>query len=507
MLSFRISLKYSIFLVFILESTQFHRALSVNRYITKLDCTDIFKYHRNEVTNTITFICSGDHQNNISTKVEGLRDWGANCLFSSIHHITFSNCEFDVVPRQILDVFGLRELNLSSISLESLSIGDLPVVNYKEEHAYFCELDLSSNHLTHIDQPVFREQQALRLLDLSGNRIASLSSDALVGLNALSVLKFKWNNLSEITNGTFMPLFNLIALDLSYNQLKHLDGGIFRNLSKLETLNMQWNGINEITNGSFMGLSNLYILDLTHNQLRHLNAGTFQGLTNLKSLVLEWNNIGVLSSKSFYKLHNLKYLDLSFNNIIKLEADSFQYLNELDHLILSHLDLANIEMGAMSPLKKLKTLDLSNNRLENVDFHLFPPSFRQMKSLHLDGNRLTELDDHFDEMFPELKSLTITNNKFNCSYVRRFISTLRRIPHAIATNPASRGTNIARITCDMNEGLDASRGNTLTNVLLALIFIALVTLVALIVYNNRRNLFGYRVGGRGDFDRDMTPMT
>lgn len=269
-------------------------------------------------------------------------------------------------------------------------------------------------------------------------------------------------------------------------------------------------------------------------------------------LSLEWNNLSALPSQSFQGFYSLENLDLSFNTIFKLDAGYFMLLDKLQYLNVSHSQIVDIEMGSISPLKELETLDLSYNRLKSIDFHLFQPTFRYLKALHLDGNQLTELSDQFDDLFPNLNSLIITNNHFNCTYLSTFVMSLNHIHAAIDTNPATNETNIGRITCRMNEGKKIENGavklqgntgkitvetgdnegntpksqqktdvytetrmekkivgcsNTLTNVLLILILIVVLFNSIIAVYDRRSRLSNYYKREHSEFDWDMTTLS
>lgn len=338
----------------------------------------------------ITFICSDEANEDISATIQSSVCSSNN---SSKLAVNFLHCELFKLPNQLSNNSAVWSLDASHISLDALTGDEFNGVDSA------TTINLSSNRLRRINQPVFSSQKELETLDLSSNEIQSLSADAFNGLTRLSTLYLRSNNLTEITSGTFI------------------------------------------------GLSNLDTLDLSHNRLQRLNADTFLGLIKLGSLDLQWNNISALPSQSFNSLHSLHSLDLSFNNIIELEAGYFVHLKSLRHLNASHSQLAEIKMGAMSPLRQLTTLDLSNNRLMALDFNQFLPSFQRMQSLRLDGNRLTELDGRFAVLYPELTSLSVTNNLLNCTYLGEFISSLQHLIRTIDTALTAYGPNIAGVTC------------------------------------------------------------
>lgn len=437
-----IPMKYTIFIILSLQITRIPEVLSANQYITDYKCHDYGP----------TFICSDEAEKDISTKIQS-SDMFDLCS-SSMHFVPkrsrsvtvhfADDCELSKLPPQLLSNTEVSKLDASNISLETLTGNEFASIGSP------TSINLSSYRLKYMDQPVFKSQTGLKTLDLSNNQIQLLGLDAFNGLIELNELHLQFNNLSEISNGTFIGLNELLILDLSHNRLRWLDADTFSDLINVWWLHLQGNELSEISNGTFIGLRKLTTLDLSHNRLRQLSVDISE-LSSLASLYLQYNNISALSSRSFEGLRRLNSLDLSFNNITKLEAGYFMHSPYLHYLNVSHSQLTYVETGAFTPLKFLDTLNLSNNRLTQLDFNQFLPSAKRLEILHLDGNQLTKLHDRFDKLFPRLKSLKLTNNQFDCSYLGKFVSTLYSTLKAIDTTSITHSPNIIGITCVMND--------------------------------------------------------
>lgn len=170
----------------------------------------------------------------------------------------------------------------------------------------------------------------------------------------------------------------------------------------------------------------LTTLKLSGNGIPKGSNGALEDLELLKELCLDNNCIETVADIiRLERWSQLKLLYLPKNPIQTLNVDDFVRMQQLEYLNVSHSHLKHIELGAFSSLIALKVLDLSNNQLKTIDFIGFLPTMRVLTTFHLNGNELTELDDQFDHIFPALNELLITNNRLNCTYLRRFLNTLR----------------------------------------------------------------------------------
>lgn len=142
---------------------------------------------------------------------------------------------------------------------------------------------------------------------------------------------------------------------------------------------------------------------------------------SLESLVLTSNFIGVVDSNTFAGLTNLRNLSLSRTNLSKIETNAF--LNQ----------------------KNLRMLDLSQNNLENVNFLSSMESFNELEILNLDGNSLIEAENVNPMKFPALRLLGISNNRFPCEYLNRFLTMWKDIK--LIGNLSNDGMNIRGVNC------------------------------------------------------------
>lgn len=239
----------------------------------------------------------------------------------------------------------------------------------------------------------------------------------------------------------------LTTLVLHRNEIQQIDEGLFEALPSLKELELSVTKLEHLP--SFAQLPKLEVLGFMYNtRVKHIPNDAFKGLINLKRLGLSGSGLTSVALQ-FTEGTALECLKMSHNNIRELRVGDFEQMKQLKELHLSSVGMQRIELGALSPLTGLEQLILTNNALEELDFDMFLPSMESLKTLHLAGNKLTELDDKFDQIFPKLDDLMISTNKFNCTYLKGFLRTLRLHPRAINGNPSILETpNIHGIGCE-----------------------------------------------------------
>lgn len=239
---------------------------------------------------------------------------------------------------------------------------------------------------------------------------------------------------------------HLDTIELSLNHLKNIDLGLFEAIPALKHLKLSANQFEELP--QFPATRQLKTLDLSTNVIRYIEEETFVGLSQLETLDLRDNRLKI-AALHFGEKNELRRLDLSFNQISELHVGDFLHLQKLQELNIRYAQVSSIEVGTFAPLAKLEKLDLSHNRLGRIDFNVFTLSVPLLNTLELHGNQLTELGEKFDRLFPQLDQLLITDNQFNCTYLKGFLWTLRQRSHVVDKNPSvDIHPNIRGIACD-----------------------------------------------------------
>ncbi|XP_063077329.1 chondroadherin-like b [Engraulis encrasicolus] len=223
-------------------------------------------------------------------------------------------------------------------------------------------------------------------LDLRGNDIQDLPTNAFVHTPYLTHLSLQRSNIRTVREGAFRGLGRLVFLNLANNNIEILYQESFDGLSSLKQLFLDRNRVEEIKPGAFSQLGFLNLLSLTHNQLVYLPNMVFQGLQNIKWLRLSHNSLNYLDLESFAGLFTLTRLSLDNNELqffptetmtrltevtrLDLSYNPMTYVGEegismskLTHLFLDHMSLQDFSNTAVLPSKSLKLLDLSHNQL------------------------------------------------------------------------------------------------------------------------------------------------
>lgn len=429
--------RYTILLVALLQMQLFGVYAAKEGIIT--DCTfERSKRH-------LTFQCSADETknklNDFVTKDE-VKCNGLDVEIPFVRGVSFSNCQFSVLPPKLLSRIGLlRSLSAAGTGITTFTHADLPNQGYGN----IIDLDLNHNNFETFDPaPLqflenlqrlrlfnsnikilksFPSLPQLKMISLGENKIEHIHSEVFANLGNLEQLMLVGNELRS-AELHFPQQNQLRAIDLSHNPFEVVRTNDFVNLRNVDQLLIKDGKVKGIESGAFAHLVNLRTLELTNNSISQFPVDTFKGLHRLNDLRLNYN---ALTSAALHidEVNSLQILDLSNNAIDVLRVGDFVHMKNLLRLIVESSKIVNIELGTFSSLFNLQKLDLPRNRLIGIDFHLFAPSMPQLKRLNLEGNVLTELTDNIDQLFPALNVLQIASNDFNCTYLKQFMRTLK----------------------------------------------------------------------------------
>ncbi|XP_069878896.1 toll-like receptor 5 [Dipodomys merriami] len=278
----------------------------------------------------------------------------------------------------------------------------------------------------------FRNLSALTRLDLSMNKISSLSlHSSFQELNSLKSIDFSFNQILTVCEDELKPLqgkvfswFSLKANNLYIRVLVDWEKCMnpFRSM-QLDTLDVSGNGWTAIitenfcnaiwgskvsslildhhTMGSGFGFQNIKDpdentfaglaqssvahLDLSHGFIFSLKSLVFQKLKNLKVLDLSYNKINTIAVNAFYGLDSLQILNVSYNLLGELYNSNFYGLPRVVYIDLRMNHIGIIQRETFTFLEKLQTLDLRDNALNSIDF------IPSIPTIFLGGNKLVTL--------------------------------------------------------------------------------------------------------------------
>ena len=146
-------------------------------------------------------------------------------------------------------------------------------------------LDLSSNHISRLDEHLLDDLTALQKLNLGHNKIHTIATQSFINLANLHTLILKHNRLETLQRQTLTGLSLLSILNLDHNRLHTLHGSSLKNCTGIQNLGLSHNFLTQVPEAVHQ-LINMEILDLSSNLLGVLKRESLQGLPKLKTLNL-----------------------------------------------------------------------------------------------------------------------------------------------------------------------------------------------------------------------------
>lgn len=379
-------------------------------------------------THAITFVCSNGSSCNSD-----------NIKISSNHEITIRLDEFDdhiefkdsVIPQILRVVVSVPE-NINNFIASGCAIAHIQPMAFKQLFGLY-QLNLAENYLTTVEEKHFSGLSQLRWMFLSHNKIHTIHPNA------------------------FKSMPELEYLNISSNQLQSLDKKLFVNLKKLEAIYLDHNLLSVLPRTIFERNRNLRFVDVAHNQLQSLHLSFHDSLFMLNAAFNQIETFKAdfkaderpdgdisilrLENNNLHDISNVTSLNLSFelslaNNLIAYHTpdslDQFNLFNGMKNLWSLNISNTGFHFShtynhahdnPFGEMSELKELDLSYNDLREVDFTQI--RVMELRTLQLNGNNLKELNiAPVARVLPNLRALEISDNKFNCTYLRVFMQQL-----------------------------------------------------------------------------------
>ncbi|KAK7001988.1 adenylate cyclase [Favolaschia claudopus] len=334
-----------------------------------------------------------------------------------------------------------------SLRLSRNPLNDIPG-DFIQSCTALSELYLSHTFLKKVP-PSIRLGATLTLLDLSSNRLASLSDAGLDELPRLATLNLQNNRLERlldvfppsllnlnVSNNKFdvFPLSitklpNLSRLDISFNSIRDLPQAIGR-LTRLTKLVVVGNRISGLPD-EFRNLVALDELDCRRNQITDLEPAC--QLPGLAVLSADHNNLHTLPRSIGPMLHGL---NVSHNDITELVVGSSSYSFALTCLDISNAKISVLSDVTVSRLPQLRTWKLDRNSLRGLPDAM--GDLKWLETLSCADNSLSGIPETLGKL-QKLESLDLHNNSitelpqslWNCASLSRsnFTSNLLAVLH------------------------------------------------------------------------------
>ena len=302
---------------------------------------------------------------------------------------------------------GLARLELLDVSDNQLVA--LPAMMLNETRAV-SDLLLQNNSIRVLPPGLLADLPRLLAVNLSSNALSSLwvRGDAFSGLRRLIVLDLSGNRLETLSREVFADLSSLQVLDLSRNQLQSLPGGLFGALSNLHSLALAGNIIARLEPRSLEGLHVLSRLGLGDNRLTHVDVEAFANSTNLQELELQGNQL-LDVPEALSQLTLLQRLDLGDNFLVDVAPHELAELHQLSYLRLAGNQLRNISVQLLAGQTALTMLDLSRNQIGSIESGAFDVS-NNLQAIRLDANQLRNVNGLLAKL-PQLQWLNASDNR------------------------------------------------------------------------------------------------
>ena len=236
------------------------------------------------------------------------------------------------------------------------------------------------------------------VVDLTGNELTTLPSDAFQGLGQVTTISLQNNAITSLPSDAFNDVKDTVtSVHLNGNELTTLLSGTLSGFSVLRTVNLETNALTSLPANTFDG-SGVTSLGLNDNFLKSDGLGflTHTGFTSLTYLVMDDNVLTHdgstgsdldLPSGVFSRHTGLQTLSLQRNRLKTLPANAFTGLTSMVILRLNSNLIANLPSNAFTGLTGLTALGLNDNLLSTTtggfDHTVFSPLTGLTSSLGL----------------------------------------------------------------------------------------------------------------------------
>lgn len=323
---------------------------------------------------------------------------------TALEHVNLSRNAIDMIqPQTFNHLNNLFELDMSWNKLAGIVPGLPRALEL---------LHLSNNRITALPRSPSPDLllPALRLLNLSGNKLGHLPSEALISMPLLRKLLLAENGLLQIDERSLDGLGRLEELDFHDNRISDIHLNAFRDLRRLQELDMSGNRIANIKPSVFRENGQLKSINFNRNEIASLPDQTLENCKLLEELSLSNNALSSFPNP-LAKLGELKYLDLSYNRIKQI-LEPLYNLKSLSYLNLSGNKIETLLEGTFVNMGNLTVLDLDNNQIQFISPHVIR-SMPSLVTLKLSRNKLGTIPSAAFSDLPALTDIELQQNQIS----------------------------------------------------------------------------------------------
>ena len=243
----------------------------------------------------------------------------------------------------------------------------------------------------------------------------------------LKFINLSNNNISLIEQNTFGLLFSLTSLDLSHNKIRSISKFVFGH-NQLSNFFYFILKSNDLVSFEIKKELNLNLLDLSSNNLERIPYHLTQSKFIINQFVLNSNRIKEIGSKTFQLANDINGIYLNDNNLILIQENSFENLFLLTHLDLSKNMLNSLAPSVFKQLLKLEYLNVSSNRLSYIKKGLFK-DLVNLINLNLSNNKIKYIEEGAYKGMNHLKSISLHFNEIEHLFDNQTLIGLNQLKH------------------------------------------------------------------------------
>lgn len=290
-------------------------------------------------------------------------------------------------------------------------------------------VDLSKNKISTISFNTFLHNKRLEDLNLDSNFIRNFSLSFLNCMKSLTNLCVDENKLCPSYDNTeFKNEYlkrKLRTTCTSHHQFEKLLPSIASRTGKvlcerksaqtrsviLDTLDLSSQNIAFLASDYLEGMDDVKFLNISHNQdLEFYENEPFLNNSLLNEIDFSYCSIRKIYKSTFISLPSLLKIDLSFNRITEIHYESFSHTTQLQDLILDGNLIDFLDPDSLSGLDHLTRLSMNNNSGFDIGAQEIFLNQRVLQEFYCEYCSITEISPLTFSQMPNLRKLVLSFN-------------------------------------------------------------------------------------------------